>query len=117
MPKASVKRMPSLRIFIKPLVILLILSGVFSLIWIRTRVMEIQYEIGEVEKSRTELLTEQKKLVNLKNRLSSPARIAMRANRLGLTLPDRGNVYLVRYETRVVRVKNGKRIFGGSPKL
>ncbi len=117
MPKARKTVIPSMRILVKPLAIMLLCSGVLSLVWIRTRVMEIRYEIGEFEKSRTELLTEQKTLISQKNRLSSPARIAMRASRLGLTLPDRSNVYLVRYDTRILRVKNGKRISGGSPNL
>jgi cell division protein FtsL len=117
MPKVRKTLMPSMRILVKPLALMLLCTGILSLVWIRTRVMEVRYEIGELEKSRTELLTEHKKLISQKNRLSSPARIAMRASRLGLTLPDRSNVYQVRYSTRVVRVKNGKHISGNNPNL
>lgn len=117
MPKARERRMPGLGALTKPLALLLLLAGIFSLVWIRTRVMEVRYEIGALEETRRQLLSEQKKLVAMKTEYSAPSRIAMRAARLGLTLPDRSRVYLVRYEPAAIRVNKGIRGSGGSPSL
>jgi len=109
--------MPGLGALTKPLALLLVLGGIFSLVWIRTKVMEVRYQIGSLEETRSQLLSEQKKLVAMKTEYSAPSRIAMRAERLGLTLPDRSRVFLVRYEPAAIRVKKEIRGTGGSPSL
>jgi len=106
MPKARGSRLPKFQRLIRPVALGLLLAGVFSLVWIRTRVMEVRYELGGLERARAELVMEQKKLIDEKTRFAAPARIAMRAARLGLSVPDRRRVYLVRYEPRVVRVNS-----------
>ena len=117
MPKARERRMPGLGALSRFLAFALVLTGIFSLVWIRTRVMEVRYEIGALEETRSELLAGQRKLVAMKTEYSAPSRIAMRAARLGLTVPDRSRVYLVRYESTAIRVKNGMRGSGGAPSL
>jgi len=109
--------MPFLGFVIKPLAMALVLAGIFSLVWMRTRVMEVKYHIAEVERSRDALLAEQKKLIALKTRFASPGRIASQARTLGLHVPDRADVYLVRYDSRVVRARSQGRTLSSSPRL
>ncbi|MBI5140805.1 MAG: cell division protein FtsL [Nitrospirae bacterium] len=92
----------------KPTAVLLLVLGGFSLIWIRTKVMEAKYEIGSLESARGAALIEQKKLISDRSRLSSPVRVAaVAAEKLGLELPSRADVYVVRYDpsSNIVRAK------------
>ncbi|MGW8321621.1 MAG: hypothetical protein ACWGSD_08730 [Thermodesulfobacteriota bacterium] len=117
MPRARRKRIPSPAFLLKPVAVSLIIAGSLSLIWMKTRVMEVRYEIAELEQQRVQLLNVQKDLLSQKSQFSSPARIAMRASRLGLTVPDRENVYLVKYQSRVVAVANHSKKEAGTPRL
>jgi len=116
-PRARKKRIPSPAFLLKPIAVSLIIAGSLSLVWMRTRVMEVRYEIAELEHQRVLLLNEQKDLLSKRSQFSSPARIAMRASRLGLTVPDRDNVYVVKYESRVVAVADHSRAKTGVPQL
>jgi len=116
-PRARKKRTASPALLLKPIAVSLIIAGSLSLVWIKTRVMEVRYEIAELEHKRMQLNNRQKDLLSRKNQYSSPARIAMRASRLGLEVPDRDDVYLVKYESRVVTVADRARPKKGTPQL
>ena len=83
----------------------------------RTRVMEVRYQIGEIREIQKRLLDEQKDLIAARNQFASPARIATNAGSLGLSVPDRGNVYVVRYDTRIVQVSDRGTSSGAFPRL
>lgn len=70
--------------------------------------MEARYEIGRLELERGAALIEQKKLISDRSRLSSPVRVAAVASeKLGLELPSRADVYVVKYDqsSNIVRAK------------
>ncbi len=79
------------------LVGILIILCVLGLIWQRLQVLNIGYSIEQMEAQKKELLREKKALQIEIATLSAPERIEVIAsNHLGLTTPDRKNIYVVK---------------------
>lgn len=68
----------------------------FSIIWLRATVVNLKYEIGELDKMRADLLRERKLVVAQRANHYSTGKIEKVAlKRLGMTMPERQNVYYV----------------------
>lgn len=80
---------------------ILIILCVLGLIWQRLQVLNIGYSIKQMETQKKELLREKKALQIEIATLSAPDRIEMIASKyLGLTTPDRKNIYVVKKTDR-----------------
>lgn len=84
------------RYLVKPVLVLLLLIGIFSLIWLRSNFVSIEYRISELESRKTELLRETKALMAGKASALSIVKVEKKAiTNLGLVFPDRRNVFYV----------------------
>jgi cell division protein FtsL len=84
---------------IKPFFILLILFGIFGIIWLRSSIISMEYSISELENEKIDRLKDMKTLMAEEASLLSTQKVEkVAARNLGLTLADR---------TRVVYVKVG----------
>jgi len=87
-------------IILRPLLIALLLVGVFGLVYLRSSVMTLEYCLGDLEKTRRNYLRERKMLLAEKTSLLSFERVEASLSRSrGFVLPDR---------IRVIHVKNRK---------
>ena len=69
----------------------------FAIIWLKAAVVNIKYELGELDKMKAELVRERKMAVAQRANFYSTEKIEKVAlNRLGMTLPMRENVYYVK---------------------
>jgi hypothetical protein len=83
--------------FFKPLFVLILLGGIFGIVWLRSSILTMEYTIGELESKKMERLREAKMLLAERAVLLSMQKVEKTAVRsLGLVFPDR---------TRVVHVK------------
>lgn len=81
----------------KPLFIVILLGGIFSVVWLRSSILTMEYTISELEGKKMERLREAKMLLAERAMLLSMQKVEKTAVRsLGLVFPDR---------TRVVYVK------------
>lgn len=77
-------------VLFKPLIIFLFIAGVFSLVYLRTNVLKLEYNIAELEKKKTECLKERKMLVAEKTSLLSFVKLKTALNKTqGFVIPDR----------------------------
>ncbi len=87
-------------IILRPLLIVLLLVGVFGLVYLRSSVMTLEYSLGDLEKTRRNYLREGKMLLAEKTSLLSFERVEASLSRSrGFVLPAR---------IRVIHVKNRK---------
>jgi hypothetical protein len=87
-------------IILRPLLIALLIVGVFGLVYLRSSVMTLEYSLGDLEKTRRNYLRERKMLLAEKTSLLSFERVEASLSRShGFVLPDR---------IRVIHVKNRK---------
>lgn len=76
---------------------LYIVLCLFSIIWLRATVVNLKYEIGELDRMRADLVRERKMAVAQRANYYSTGKIEKTAlKRLGMTMPERQNVYYVR---------------------
>lgn len=69
----------------------------FAIIWLRAAVINMEYELGALDKTRTELVRERKTAVAQRATTYSTEKIEKVAlNNLGMTLPVRENVIYVK---------------------
>ena len=69
----------------------------FSIVWLRASVVHIEYDLVKLETDRAELYSERKMVVAQRASSYSAERIEKVAlNRLGMSLPERENVYFVK---------------------
>ena len=69
----------------------------FAIIWLRASVVNLEYELGALDKMRAELIRERKMGVAQRASFYSTEKIENIAiKRLGMTLPERENVYFVK---------------------
>lgn len=81
---------------VKPVLVLLLLVGIFSLVWLRSNFVSIEYSISELESRKTELLRETKSLMAGKASALSIVKVEKTAmTNLGLVFPDRRKVLYV----------------------
>lgn len=82
---------------IQPFFVVLLLCGIFGIIWLRSGIISLEYSISELENKKLDSLKEAKSLLADRASALSMQRVEKRAARqLGLILADR---------TRVVYVK------------
>jgi hypothetical protein len=83
--------------FITPLFLILLLFGLFSIVWLRSNFVSAEYTISELENKRMEMLRETKMLMAEKSMLLSMQKVEKTAVRnLGLVFPDRKKVLYVK---------------------
>jgi len=79
------------------LLLFLIVSGLFTIVWLRSAITALEYNIARLEEEKKEIIRERKELLAQKVELSSLHRIHEVAfKRKGLTFPDRRKVNLVK---------------------
>ncbi len=82
---------------IAPLGLVLLLSGVFGIVWLRSSLISMEYGISELEKARLDRLRETKMLMAEKSSLLSTQKLEKTAaGNMGLVLPDRRKVVFVK---------------------
>ncbi len=82
---------------IQPLFGILLLSGIFGIIWLRSGIISLEYSIGELENRKLENMKETKFLLAERAMAMSMQRVEKMASRdLGLVLADRTKVVYVR---------------------
>ena len=83
--------------FLKPLIIVLLLFGLFGIVYLRSSVVKLEYTIGALEKEKMEHLRERKMLLAEKTSLLSFEKIeASLSKSQGFVLPDRIRVIHVK---------------------
>jgi len=69
----------------------------FAIIWLKTAVVNLEYELGDIDRQRTDLVRERKMAVAQRASAYSTEKIEKVAlNHLGMTLPQRENVFYVK---------------------
>ena len=87
---------------LKPLIIVLLLFGLFGIVYLRSSVMKLEYTIGALEKEKMEHLRERKMLLAEKTSLLSFEKIeASLGMSQGFVLPDRIRVIHVKKQEEV----------------
>jgi cell division protein FtsL len=76
---------------------LYVVLSLFTIIWLKAAVVNMKYELGELDKTKAELVRERKLVVAQRANFYSTEKIEKVAlNRLGMTLPMRENVFYVK---------------------
>ncbi len=84
---------------IKPFFVLVVLFGIFGIIWLRSSIISMEYSISELENKRMDKLRQAKELMAEEASLLSTQKVERTAVRdLGLVLADRTRVVYVRSE-------------------
>lgn len=82
---------------IKVFFLLFVFTGVFALIWLRTTVVNLEYEISELGKQKMELMREERFTSTEKANYYSVEKIEKNAiKRLGMSLPEREKIFFVK---------------------
>ncbi len=69
----------------------------FSIVWLRATVLNVEYELGELDSLKSDLAGERKMMVAKRASFYSTEKIERVAiKRLGMSMPDRHNVYYVK---------------------
>lgn len=76
------------------LLVTVIIGGLFAVIWLRSAITALEYNIAKLEETKAELLKERKELLAERATLSSVKRIETLASQHGLTIPDRRYIHL-----------------------
>ncbi len=80
----------------KPLLIVILIAGIFSLVYLRSSVLKLEYNIAELEKKKVECLKERKMLIAQKTNLISFWKLETALNKSqGFVIPDRIKVIQV----------------------
>jgi cell division protein FtsL len=95
-----IRRQNRLIAMLKPLSIVVLLLSIFSIVWLRSSIVSLEYNISNLEKKKTELMIQRKILTAERANLISVERFENAASN-GLVFPDR---------IKVVHVKKAKEI-------
>ena len=83
--------------FFKFVACLVVILGIFGLVWLRSGITRVEYELGSLERELGGVLSEHKSLIAERSSLFSACRVAGGAEReLGLEFPDRSKVFYVK---------------------
>jgi cell division protein FtsL len=75
----------------------------FAIIWLRSTVFNLEYEIGKLSRLRADLVNEQKMVIAQRASYYSTENIeGVAIKKLGMKLPERKNVFYVQRETVAV---------------
>jgi cell division protein FtsL len=81
---------------------LYLIAGLFSLVWFRTEVVSLEYELGELNKQKSSLIREQRMVTARRANFYSAKNIEETAVKvLGMKSPDRKNIFYVERTTGV----------------
>jgi cell division protein FtsL len=84
-------------IFLRVMLVLLPVVLIFAIIWLRSNIVAVEYELGQLEKQKRALRSERIQLVAEKAELTSLDKIERLAvRRFGLAYTDRKKVVFVR---------------------
>ena len=87
---------------LKPLIIIVLLFGLFGIVYLRSSVMQLEYTIGALEKEKMEHLRERKMLLAETTSLLSFEKIeASLSKSQGFVFPDRIRVIHVKKQEKV----------------
>jgi cell division protein FtsL len=76
---------------------LYLVMGLFALIWLRTAIINMEYELAELNTQKLALLREGKYLMAKRASLYSAMKVEdIATKRLGMNLPDRENIFYVK---------------------
>lgn len=82
--------------FFKCIACLAVILGIFGLVWLRSGIIRVEYELGSLERELGGVLRERKDLVAERASMFSVCKVADGAQqRLGLEFPDRSKVFYV----------------------
>jgi len=102
------KKRGLLSYIIIPLYFILILFGLFSVVWLRTEIVNTEYRMGRLENTMTEVFKERRALFAEKAELCSPSRLEnVATQKLGLTTPEREKVFVVKRSSAPSTYKAG----------
>jgi hypothetical protein len=77
-----------------------VIAGLFALVWFRTEVVSLEYELGELNKQKVNLIREQRLVTAKRANFYSAKNIEETAVKvLGMSSPDRNNIYYVERTT------------------
>lgn len=87
------KKRNLLSLLFKPLCIVLLLLGMFSVVWLRSNVVKLEYKLGELEKKKEECFKVKRMLLAEKASLLSFGKVeASMGKNYGFVFPDRVRV-------------------------
>lgn len=87
----------------------------FSIVWLRASVVNIEYELGDMEMQRADLYRERKMVVAQRASVYSAEKVENVAiKRLGMSLPERENVYFVKRTAEAGAFKASNKKSSGS---
>ncbi len=93
----NLHRRSMLSYIIKPLFIIVLLCGLFGIVWLRSNFISMEYTISELENKKADRLREAKMLMAEKASLMSMHKVEKTAVRnIGLVFPDRKKVVYVK---------------------
>jgi hypothetical protein len=79
---------------LKPVLVFILLTGVFGLVWLRSSIISIEYDIGDLERQKAATIAEAQLLRAELSALTSIREVEER--RLALAFPDRQRVIYVK---------------------
>ncbi len=88
------RRKSLLSVISVPLLFVFLCTGVFGLVWLRSKVTAMEYRIGMLDREKVEALKEEKSLYAEMSSLLSIEEVAK--NDMGLQFPDRQKVIYVK---------------------
>ncbi|MEJ2696749.1 MAG: hypothetical protein P8013_08875 [Candidatus Sulfobium sp.] len=97
-----------LSLLYKPLVVACLLLGLFGLIWLRSRIVAVNYEIHNLEEKKMDALTDMKLLLADRAKLMSLAKIDTSLQRTATDKRYAGGGYVFPDRVKVVHVKRSK---------
>ncbi len=82
---------------LKPVLFVIPVALVFSIIWLRSSFVALEYELGHLQILRAELIKEQRELIARKASMASMKKIERIAvSKMGFVYPDRRRVFFVK---------------------
>lgn len=77
--------------------------SLFAIIWLRAAVVNLEYELGDLDRLRTDLLNERKMVVAQRSKFLSMGNVETVAlTKLGMGNAERDNIFFVRRATAAV---------------
>jgi len=93
-------------IFMKFGVIFYLGFCLFSIVWLRAAVLNMEYELGELDGLKSDLVGERKMMAAKRSSFYATEKIEKVATkRLGMSMPERHNVYYVKRTSAAVPFK------------
>jgi cell division protein FtsL len=86
-----------LRFLVWPLLMFVVASGIFGVIWLRSSITSLEYRLGELKVREQKLTMEERNLLAKKENILSIAKIEKVAIKdMGFQFPDRSRVFFLK---------------------